>query len=58
MQVALDLPSIKATLLDREYQLIQSMAGDNFGEAQRLPQGSEWLEQQYAEDPEDDQEPG
>ena len=58
MQVALDLPSIKATLSDREYQLIQSMAGDNFGEAQRLPEGAEWLEEQYAEQQEPDQDAG
>ena len=53
-QVALDIPSIKATLSDREFQLIQSMAGDNFGEAQRLPPGALWLEEQYAEPDKDE----
>ena len=48
-QVALDIPSIKATLSDREFQLIQSMAGDNFGEQQRLPDGALWLEDAYAD---------
>lgn len=45
MQVAMDLPSIKATLSDREYTLIVSMAGDNFGEEQRVPSGAVWLEE-------------
>ena len=55
-QVALDIPSIKATLSDREFQLIQSMAGDNFGEAQRLPDGALWLEEQFAEPEQPDDE--
>ena len=40
----MDLPSIKATLSDREYALIVSMAGDNLGEEQRVPSGAVWLE--------------
>ena len=48
-QVAMDLPSIKATLSDKEYALIMSMAGDNFGEEQRVPSGSVWLEEMWAE---------
>lgn len=45
VQVALDLPSIKATLSDKEYSLIASISGDNLGEQQRIPSGAVWLDQ-------------
>jgi hypothetical protein len=48
LQVAIDVPSIKATLSDREYGLITSVAGANFGEALRLPPAALWLEEHYA----------
>lgn len=44
----MDLPSIKATLSDKEYALIVSMAGDNLGEEQRVPSGAAWLEETLA----------
>ena len=47
MQVAIEVPSIKATLSDREYQLITSIAGNNFSEPQRLPPAALWLERYY-----------
>jgi len=47
VQVAIEVPSIKATLSDREFQLITSIAGDNFKEAQQLPPSALWLERFY-----------
>jgi hypothetical protein len=47
MQVAIEVPSIKATLSDREFQLITSIAGDNFNEPQLLPPSALWLEHFY-----------
>ena len=47
-QVAIGIPSIKATLSDREYALITSVAGANFGEPLRLPPAALWLEERYA----------
>lgn len=54
LQVAVEVPSIKATLSDREYQLITSIAGDNFSEDQLLPASSQWLAQQYRQPEEDE----
>lgn len=39
------MPSIKATLSDREFDLITSIAGDNFKEEQQVPKAALWLEQ-------------
>lgn len=46
--MAIGIPSIKATLSDREYALITSVAGANFGEPLRLPPAALWLEEHYA----------
>ena len=54
VQVAIEVPSIKATLSDREYQLITSIAGDNFNEQQLVPASSQWLVQHLM--PEDEAE--
>lgn len=43
-QVSIEVPSIKATLSDREYDLITSIAGDNFKEEQQVPKAALWLE--------------
>lgn len=56
MQVAVKIPSIKAALTDHEYQLITSIAGDNFKEEQRLPESARWLEQYFAQPPEEESE--
>ncbi len=45
LQVSIEVPSIKATLSDREFDLITSIAGDNFKEEQQLPKAALWLEQ-------------
>ena len=47
VEVAIDLPSMKASLLDREYQLITSVAGANLSEATRVPEASRWLQRQH-----------
>lgn len=56
MQVGIDIPSIKASLSDREYRLITSVAGDNFSEPLRLPQAAVWLEDMYTEEAMEDAE--
>ena len=48
------MPSIKASLSDREYELITSIAGDNFNEEQQLPAGAIWLERSLLKDGERD----
>ena len=47
LQVSIEVPSIKATLSDREFDLITSIAGDNFKEEQQLPKAALWLEQHH-----------
>ena len=47
VQVGITIPSIKATVSDREYRLITSVAGQNFGEELRLPGAALWLEEAY-----------
>ncbi|KAK9819963.1 hypothetical protein WJX72_004515 [[Myrmecia] bisecta] len=47
MEVAIDIPSIKATVSDQEYQLITSMAGDNLAEPVKVPKSAQWLQQYY-----------
>ena len=47
MDVAINIPSIKAVLAEREYQFITSMAGDNFSEALKVPRAAQWLQQYY-----------
>ena len=47
VEVAVDLPSMKATLSDREYQLITSVAGANLSEATRVPEAARWLQKQH-----------
>lgn len=49
------MPSIKATLSDREFDLITSIAGDNFKEEQQVPQGALWLEQHHTKAEDGDQ---
>ena len=44
VEVAIDLPSMKASLSDREYQLITSVAGANLSEATRVPEAARWLQ--------------
>lgn len=56
MQVGIDIPSIKATLSDREYRFITSVAGANFGEPLRLPEAALWLEDALLEEPMEDAE--
>lgn len=46
-EVALALPSIKATLSDREYQLITSVAGENLAEGRREPVAALWLQARH-----------
>ncbi|KAK9815130.1 hypothetical protein WJX73_008307 [Symbiochloris irregularis] len=48
MSVAMDLPSIKASLSDKEYSLMVAIAGANLGEEQRVPSGAAWLEDTLA----------
>lgn len=48
--MGINIPSIKATLSDREYRLITSVAGQNFGEELRLPDAALWLEEAYRPD--------
>ena len=50
-EVALALPSIKATLSDREYQLITSVAGANLAEARREPEAALWLQRRHLPGP-------
>ena len=45
------MPSIKATLSDTEYELLTSIAGDNFNEDQSIPASALWLEQQHLNSP-------
>lgn len=45
--MGINIPSIKAILSDREYRLITSVAGQNFGEELRLPDAALWLEESY-----------
>ncbi len=47
VEVAIDLPSMKATLSDREYQLITSVAGANLSEASRVPEAARWLQRKH-----------
>jgi len=56
IQVAIEVPSIKATLSDREFQLITSIAGDNFNEAQQVPASALWLERHHLRMDEDEEE--
>lgn len=44
----MDLPSIKASLSDKEYSLMVAIAGANLGEEQRVPSGAAWLEETLA----------
>lgn len=53
--MSIEVPSIKATLSDREYELMTSIAGDNFSEEQQLPAGALWLERNLLKDSESDE---
>ena len=44
VDVGIDVPSVKTSLSEEEYSLITSMAGENFSEAQRMPQAARWLQ--------------
>lgn len=57
LQVGITIPSIKATVSDREYRLITSVAGQNFGEELRLPDAALWLEEAYRPEAFEDAEP-
>ena len=50
-EVAISLPSIKATLSDLEYQLITSVAGENLAEARREPEVALWLQARHLPGP-------
>ena len=52
LDVAVNIPSIKMVLSDKEYQLISSMAGDNFAEPLKVPKAAQWLQQYYTTAPE------
>ena len=52
------MPSIKATLSDTEYDLITSIAGDNFKEEQQLPPAALWLEKHLLKQEDSDDEDG
>ena len=56
MQVGIEIPSIKAALSDREYQLITSITGDNFNESQQLPASALWLERHHLQTEDGDSE--
>ncbi|KAL4447306.1 hypothetical protein ABPG77_007339, partial [Micractinium sp. CCAP 211/92] len=45
--LSLDLPYLKARLTDHEYELITSVAADNFAELPELPAGARWLNDHY-----------
>ena len=47
LQVAISVPGIKATLSDTEYDLLSSIASDNFKEEQSIPTSAQWLEEQH-----------
>lgn len=47
MDVAINIPSIKTVLAEKEYQFITSMAGDNFSEPLKVPSAAQWLQQYY-----------
>ena len=48
LDVAINIPSIKTVLAEREYQFVTSMAGDNFSEALTVPKAAQWLQQYYS----------
>lgn len=52
LDAAVSIPTIKTVLSDKEYQMISSMAGDNFAEPQKVPQAAQWLQQYYNTTPE------
>ena len=45
IELSISMPSIKATLSDREYQLATSMASSNMSEELRTPESALWIEQ-------------
>lgn len=45
--LSLSIPFLKAALTDLEYQLITSVAADNFAEVPALPPGASWLNDHY-----------
>lgn len=45
IELSISMPSIKATLSDREYQLATSMASSNMSEELRTPDSAIWIEQ-------------
>ena len=63
VEVAIELPSMKATLSDREYQLITAVAGANLSEVTRVPEAASWLQKQHLpetlpQEPEEDDSDG
>lgn len=46
-ELAVALPSIKASLSDQEYQLMTSVAGDNLAEPYRIPEPAIWLQRRH-----------
>lgn len=45
IELSISMPSIKATLSDREFQLATSMASSNMSEELRTPDSAAWIEQ-------------
>ncbi|KAK9827173.1 hypothetical protein WJX74_009221 [Apatococcus lobatus] len=45
IELSISMPSIKATLSDREYQLATSMASSNMSEELRTPDSAIWIDQ-------------
>ena len=45
IELSISMPSIKASLTDREYQLATSMASSNMSEELRTPDSALWMEQ-------------
>lgn len=48
---AVDVPRLRASLLDTEYALILAVFASNFGEAADIPRSIAWLHQQLLPDP-------
>ena len=58
LQVGIEVPVIKATLADQEFQLITSIAGDNLGEPPSVPAAALWMENYYLGTDADDEQDG
>ncbi|KAL4858517.1 Vacuolar protein sorting-associated protein 13C [Chlorella vulgaris] len=45
--LSLEVPFLKASLTDHEFQLITSVASDNFAEEPEVPAGADWITDHY-----------